>query len=272
LKLLTPQKLMNGWQWQSWENLPYLTCDLLQDWQHGFFSKAFWPHKPDALVRVLQADAQAYRVKQVHGSRVLTPAEIALESMGMTADGDLPSADGVIVDLARQSAWVASADCTPVLIGDRETGRVAAIHAGWRGTAQRIVPNAIDRLRAMGSIQEDLVIALGPAIAGKVYQVGKDVALEVGQSLFPGSSTAQGEAIFNILTALPNSPILEDAEPGKVRLDVRRAIVLQLEKMGIRSHQIAICPLCTYQDEAHFFSYRRTQEKKVQWSGIVYSS
>ncbi len=35
-----------------------------------------------------------------------------------------------------QAVWVASADCTPVLIGDVKTGRVAALHAGWRGDCQ----------------------------------------------------------------------------------------------------------------------------------------
>lgn len=260
---------MNGWQWQSREEISYLTCDLLQAWPHGFFSKSAWPRKPGELVRVLNPEAPVYRVKQVHGNRVLTPAEIALESMAMTADGDLPPADGVMSDRPLQSAWVASADCTPVLIGDRATGRVAAIHSGWRGTAQQIVPKAIERLRSQGSILEDLVIALGPAIAGKVYQVGKDVAVEVAQSLFPGTPQTQGDNMLNILQMLPNSPLIEDAAPGKIRLDVRRAIVLQLEKMGIRGQQIAVCPLCTYQDEEYFFSYRRTQEKKVQWSGIV---
>jgi len=260
---------MNGWQWQSVEGTSYLTCDLLQGWPHGFFSKSAWPRKPDELVSILQPEAPAYRVKQVHGNRVLTPTEMTLESMTLSTAGDLPPADGVMSDRALQSAWVASADCTPVLIGDRATGQVAAIHSGWRGTAQGIVPKAIERLRSQGSILEDLVIALGPAIAGKVYQVGKDVAVEVAQSLFPGTPPTQGENMLNILQMLPNSPLIEDAAPGKIRLDVRRAIALQLEKMGIRSQQIKVCPLCTYQDEAHFFSYRRTQEKKVQWSGIV---
>ncbi|MEC4806714.1 MAG: peptidoglycan editing factor PgeF [Jaaginema sp. PMC 1079.18] len=260
---------MKGWHWQFHENISYLTCDLLQDWPHGFFTQSAWPRKPHDLIQILQPKAPVYRVKQVHGDRVLTPAEIALESMAMTAEADLPPADGVMSDRALQSAWVASADCTPVLIGDRVTGQVAAIHSGWRGTAQNIVPKAIERLRSEGSIIENLAIALGPAIAGKVYQVGKDVAVEVAQSLFPSVSPTQGENMLNILQTLPNSPLFDDAEPGKIRLDVRRAIVLQLEKMGIRNSQFTVCPLCTYQDEEHFFSYRRTQEKKVQWSGIV---
>jgi copper oxidase (laccase) domain-containing protein len=42
-----------------------------------------------------------------------------------------------------------------------------------------------------------------------------------------------------------------------------------MEQLGIDSEQIAIAPHCTYQEAEHFFSYRRDQLKKVQWSGIV---
>ena len=68
---------------------------------------------------------------------------------------------------------------------------------------------------------------------------------------------------------IPDSPILPDPRQGKVRLDVRRVIALQLEQLGIEKEQIAIAPYCTYQQDDHFFSYRRTQRKQVQWSGIV---
>jgi hypothetical protein len=62
---------------------------------------------------------------------------------------------------------------------------------------------------------------------------------------------------------------LADPEPGRVRLDVRRVNLLQLEQMGIGDDQVAIAPHCTYQQPEHFFSYRRDGLKKVQWSGIV---
>ena len=71
------------------------------------------------------------------------------------------SADGLISEQSLQALWVASADCTPVLIGDVKTGLVAALHAGWRGTAAKIVPQAIARLQARGSKLDDLRIALG---------------------------------------------------------------------------------------------------------------
>ena len=252
-----------SWQWRTWEGLPYLTCSLLERWQHGFFTRQFSPRNPADLVSVLQPQAQVYRVKQVHGNRVLSAGEISAQS-----DLDsLPQADGILTQGPGQAVWVCTADCTPVLIGDEKTGQVVAIHAGWRGTAQKIVPEAIARLVAQGSELEDLRIAMGPAIAGEVYQVTADVAAEVGASIIPQNETS--DAILSALWELSNSPILPDSEAGKVRLDVRRVNELQLLQMGISREQIAIAPYCTYQQPEYFFSYRRDGLKNVQWSGIV---
>ncbi|MDB9378469.1 peptidoglycan editing factor PgeF, partial [Nodularia sphaerocarpa] len=200
----------------------------------------------------------------VHGNIVLTPQEI--ESQTGAEDSGLALGDGLISEQPLQAIWVASADCTPVLIGDVKTRQVAALHAGWRGTAAKIVPQAIARLQNQGSQIDDLRIAMGPAISGEVYQVSVEVAAEIGASITPHTEVQQ---IIAALHELPNSPLLADSHPGKVRLDVRRVNALQLESLGISAEQIAIAPYCTYQTPEYFFSYRREQQKKIQWSGII---
>lgn len=264
---------MHTWHWQTWENLPYLSCSLLQDWNHGFFTSAFSPRTPGEIVDALQPEAQVYRIRQVHGNIVLTPSEIETATEAIKTEGEAepekPAADGILTEQPDQAVWVCSADCTPVLIADAKTGQVAAIHAGWRGTATRIVPNAIARLLDSGSKLQDLRIAMGPAITGEVYQVSETVAAEVGTSIVATDTAKTTELMFKVLQQLPNSPILDDPQPGRVRLDVRRVNAIQLEQMGISSEQIAIAPHCTYQQPKHFFSYRRDKLKKVQWSGIV---
>lgn len=262
---------MHTWHWRTWEGLPYLTCSILEPWSHGFFTQQFWPRSPLELTEVLRPEAEVYRVKQVHGNIVLTPSEIEHSARGadeVEAQGlsSLPPADGLITEQAEQAVWVASADCTPVLFADSKTGQVAAVHAGWRGTAAKIVPQAIARLQNQGSKIQDLRIAMGPAIAGLVYQVSTQVAAEVGSSIIPADSS---ELILSSLHTMPDSPVLTDPQPGRVRLDVRRVIALQLEQLGISPEQVAIAPHCTYQEPEHFFSYRRDKLKKVQWSGIV---
>ena len=257
----------HGWQWQTFQEKPVLICRLLAAWPHGFFTREFYPQPPADLVTELAATATAYRVKQVHGDCILTPTEIATTES--TPDSSYPPADAVLSDAPNQSAWVASADCTPVLIGDCQTGQVAAIHAGWRGTAARIVPKAIARFQASGSKLADLRIALGPAISGDVYQFDPPIALKVGQSLSKIQQLGDPEQQWQALQALPDSPIQADSEPEKCRLDVRRILTLQLAELDIASDQWAVAPHCTFQEPELFFSYRRTHTKEVQWSGIV---
>jgi hypothetical protein len=284
---------MHTWQWQHWNDRPYLTCSLLASWPHGFFTQQFYPQSPHELIAALQPDAQVYRVKQVHGNDVLTPAEVedwiaksrrnlpdnTLDNMpdstpddmsdqsdnteNQIEDSEFPLADGMITEAANQSVWVCSADCTPVLIADVASGQVAAIHAGWRGTAQKIVPQALARLQAQGSQLQNLCVAMGPAIAGDMYQVSTQVAAEVGATV---AKTTDPVAELYEDT---NPAILPDPQAGRVRLDVRLINALQLQQAGLAPEQIAIAPHCTYQQPEYFFSYRRDRAKKVQWSGIV---
>ncbi|HIK56358.1 MAG TPA: peptidoglycan editing factor PgeF [Synechococcales cyanobacterium M55_K2018_004] len=280
---------MHSWHWHTWQGLSYLTCDLLSQFPHGFFTQHFSPRTPTELTAVLEPQAECYRVHQVHGNTVLTPAEIqqALEGDRPCEAMDsspFPPADGVVTEQGGHAAWVCTADCVPALVADVRTGQVAAIHAGWRGTATEIVPRAIARLQQQGSRLEDLRVALGPAIAGERYQVSTEVAAQVGATvLAPTPALAKTatatprsyrphdatNAIIESLWHLADSPLLPDPEPGKVRLDVRRVNLLQLKRLGLAAEQVAIAPYCTYQTAEHFFSYRRNPQKKVQWSGIV---
>jgi hypothetical protein len=256
------------WQWTQSQDKPYLTCKLLEAWPHGFFTRDFWPHPPDRLSSILDTDATVHRIKQVHGNRVLSPLQIEQSPESINSEVDRPEADALISDGVQQSLWVCSADCSPVLIGDRATGRVAAIHAGWRGTALKIVPLTVDKLLAAGSHLSDLVVAIGPAIAGRVYQVSTHVAAEVARTIYGSEDTPEAVVIEEMLE-LEHSPLHPDPEPGRMRLDVRRVNALQLERLGLTPEQVSLAPHCTYQEPEKFFSYRRTREKKVQWSGIV---
>ena len=311
------------WDEVVWQGNTYLRCQLLELWAHGFFTRQFTPQTPDELVQILSPSAQVYRVKQVHGNRVLTStaarwgapstelaASIHLNPNPASDQGTVtqpmtplttttpystspprerltaakppgvppvttatPSpyahADGLVSDDPNQAVWVCTADCTPVLIADRRTGQVAAVHAGWRGTAQKIVPEAIAQLQTQGSELADLVVAMGPAIAGDAYQVTTDVAAQVGRTVATSTDPVAE------LADLAEPPILPDTEPDRVRLDVRRINALQLAQLGLTAAQVAIAPHCTYQNPDQFFSYRRSCHQQVQragqvqWSGIV---
>ena len=189
------------------------------------------------MIQALHPHAAVYRVHQVHGNQVVLSTDITTNS----------DADGIITNLPQESVWVASADCTPVLIGDIITNQVAAIHSGWRGTAQCIIKEAIARFLATGSAPENLRFALGPAIAGTVYQVSETVAAQVCSTIVTELQSEEPATIFPALTKFPSNPLLPDSSPGKIRLDIRQVIKLQLQFLSIKEEQIAIAPYCTYQ-------------------------
>jgi polyphenol oxidase len=256
------------WQWQTWSELPYLTCDLLADWQHGFFTRQFAPRDPQEITPVLSATASTHRLKQVHGNVVFTPSEIASTTSREVETG-YAMADGVLTEEQAQAVWVASADCNPILIANRQTGNVAAVHAGWRGTSLNIATVAVNRLLAQGGSLSDIIVAIGPAIDGEVYQVTNQTGLEVCRSIAQKPLSGDVDVDIIDLLAIPNSPLLADAQAGRVRLDVRRVNQIQLEQLGVDPNHISIAPHCTFQEPEYFFSYRREKLKKIQWSGIV---
>lgn len=270
---------MHTWNWQMRDGCSYLTCSLLDNWSHGFFTREFWPRPPAKLAPVIHTEAHTFRVKQVHGNQVLSTTEIQAywdqlpiqQSTSIDEPlSDFPPADGLISQGKNQAVWVCTADCTPVLIADTQLGSVAAVHAGWRGTAAKIVPVALVRFQEQGSQLQHIRVAMGPAIAGDVYQITTEVAAQIARTVIdPTLSDQSADVITDHLLQLQKSPLLADPEPGRVRLDVRRINAMQLEQMGILPEQVAISPHCTYQEPDKFFSYRREQLKQVQWSGIV---
>ena len=241
-----------GWTWLGTYGGYFLQADLLQEFEHGFFTRQWQGRGPEGLAAHLSAGVTVHRPQQVHSARVLPASAAALAPW--------PEADGLVSDAGGQSLWVCGADCTPVLLADPRSGRVAACHAGWRGVAGGILLAAITALEADGVRREDLLVALGPAVSGGAYQVETAVAEQVAASLGVAEPWAELEAC---------GALLPDPEPGRHRLDIRAASRRQLQLAGIAAERIASCPLCTVAEPLLFHSWRRDQVKAVQWSGIV---
>lgn len=250
-----------GWTWVGCYGGYYLQSDLLTGFEHGFFTRQWQGRTPEVLVGYLSAGVTVHRPQQVHGGLVLPASKATLEPW--------PEADGLVSDAGAQSLWVCGADCTPVLLADPRSGRVAVCHAGWRGVAERILPAAVAQLEVAGCRAADLLVALGPAVSGERYQVLRVVSERVALSLTP-EATAAPTATAEALKALQAcGALLGDPEPGHDRLDIRAAALAQLLHCGIPAQQIATCPLCTVTESELFHSWRRDQVKAVQWSGIV---
>jgi YfiH family protein len=104
-------------------------------------------------------------VKQIHSGIVLDAAQVAEEG------------DALITDLAGISVGVKTADCVPILLVDPSIPAVAAIHAGWRGSAENIAAAAVRQMAARWKTRpENLRAAIGPSIGVCCYEVGAEVA------------------------------------------------------------------------------------------------
>ena len=106
-----------GWTWVGTYGGWYLQSDLLQGFEHGFFTRQWEGREPDELAGYLSAGISVHRPRQIHSAQVL-PAHAACSV-------PWPEADGLISSDGGQSLWVCGADCTPVLLADPCSGRVA---------------------------------------------------------------------------------------------------------------------------------------------------
>jgi YfiH family protein len=198
------------------------------------FSHAF-PTRDTADTELLQElrSVRVVQVKQVHGAHVaVAGGETDGTSPASPGRGQHPTEADAIVGRAKQSdvegvlaVGVRVADCVPVLVGDEETGDVAAIHAGWRGVEAGVIGAAMAALRARSP-----VAAIGPCIEACCFEVGADVAARLG--------------------------FVVREEGGKAFVDLRAAVREQLRRCGVPDDRIDDVPGCT-KHEPRFHSFRR---------------
>ena len=107
---------------------------------------------------------------QIHSADVRV-----VENLEDARDGNYKM-DALVSNVPGVLLGVKTADCVPVLIGDAKTKTFAAVHAGWRGTVNSIVVNAVQTMREnYGTNPKDLICAIGAAAGGRNYEVGRDV-------------------------------------------------------------------------------------------------
>jgi YfiH family protein len=158
--------------------------------------------------------------RQVHGRTVRWHE--ALPSGGLIVDGT----DGHATAQPGVLLTISVADCTPVYLADPTRGAIALLHAGWRGTAARILAAGVATLvEHSGSHVSDIVMHCGVAICGTCYEVGSEVA-----------------------EALGGPPI-----SGKMHVDIRAVLAAQAEALGVT--EVSISPFCTAHDTG-FHSHR----------------
>lgn len=113
--------------------------------------------------------------EQVHG-RAATVVDRDARGRGTLDAGDAVPATDVLVTASPGTVLVTLvADCVPIVLFDPVARVLATVHAGWRGTASRVVAAAVDAMTALGARPASIVAGVGPAVSPGTYQVGEEV-------------------------------------------------------------------------------------------------
>jgi purine-nucleoside/S-methyl-5'-thioadenosine phosphorylase / adenosine deaminase len=185
-------------------------------------------------------------IRQVHGAvtRAVREGDGAFEGRLQTAEGKaVLQGDGLMTNVAGVLLGIQTADCVPVLAVDARQRVVAAFHAGWRGTAARMVEHGIAAMRTeYDSRPEDLIAAVGPSIGACCYAVGDEV-----KQAFEANFTYGGELLQRV--------------GAETRLDLWEANRRQLLDAGVAAEKIFVvaeCSGCALDDAGQrlYFSHR----------------
>jgi YfiH family protein len=161
------------------------------------------------------------RIRQVHGTAMVSPAEAGA------------AADGFLLRAGDPWAAVSVADCAPVALVSDDGTWGALLHSGWRGTALGIGVRAIGALERHGVSASGIHVVVGPCIHACCYPVGLEVA--------------RGFPTF----------LLKPHRSGRFALDLPAAIMAALEGAGVPAGRLAAAPECTACLPDRFYSHRR---------------
>jgi YfiH family protein len=168
---------------------------------------------------------------QVHGAKIarVGPARAGagFEEPAETLDG----ADALFTTSKNVPIAMLAADCVPVALAEPRTGKLAVVHAGWRGMAAGVLGSALAPFEEAATVRA----AIGPSIGLDHYEVGQEVAVAISAATEAGAITKRvGPHLF---------------------LDLAGTAARILKEHGVRS--IERDDLCTACETERFFSYRR---------------
>ena len=215
-----------------------LTSELLRAAPHGFtgiangdFRAAGALERGQAVVAALGGSGPLHTVRQVHGTNIVLAPGPFDEAVG---------ADAIVSTVPGAAVAVRVADCVPVLLFS--PGGVAAVHAGWRGTAADIVRKAMQVLLTETGVPFASVrAAIGPCIRGCCYEVGDDVIAAVGM-VAPGRKWVVGRHV-----------------------DLAQANAAILASLGVPFEVVGGCTRC----DDRFWSHRRDGDAAGRQIGVI---
>jgi YfiH family protein len=245
------------WTEEAWG--PVLRCRALDALAPHLFTTRQQPltsqHDWSRVATAVDATG-VVTLTQVHGNAVVVVRR------GGELPAQRPEADILVSDHPDVAIAVRAADCVPLLLADSRTGAVAAVHAGWRGTAAGAARAALDAMeREFRTSPADIVAAIGPSIGPCCYEVGSELVDAFAAAGHPR------HLIDRWFLARP--PARGTTERPKLRLDVAAANRDQLILGGVPAAQVHSSGLCTAMHLDLLTSFRAERDQAGRLAGVI---
>ena len=203
--------------------------------------------QPERVIENRRRAAHAFGVEldslvfaeQVHGADATVVRHAERGRGAWRMDDAISSTDILVTTTLDTTLAILVADCVPMAFLDPEARVLAAIHAGWRGTAARASLRALEAMCALGAEPERIVAFIGPGVHPARYQVDEDVHEALAQAIAPGDLTSE---------------VARPAGSGRWRVDLMAANHQQLVLAGVAPTRIFDCGVTTADDD--YFSDR----------------
>ncbi len=188
---------------------------------------------------------------QVHGDRVRRVTEADL-GKGLDRAVDY-EADGLVTDVPGATLVVFGADCLTILLADPVKRVIAAVHAGWRGTASGIVERAVEAMvDGYGCHTESILAAIGPGISKCCFETDGDVPAAMVSAL--------GESA---------RPFFAEGTGGKFKVDLKGMNALRLKNCGVLTTNVDISGDCTLCKPEKYWSHRYTKGQRGSQAALI---
>jgi polyphenol oxidase len=226
-------------------NLKIFFSTLINDdkFFSGFGSKSLGDgRKTENIFNFFQINGLNYKKivipEQIHSTNVTVFDSALPENIEK-----IPETDGVITREKNSVLTVITADCSPIIFIDRNSGLIGISHQGWRGSVKRLGQKMVNKMVQLGGKKEDIFVAIGPSIGECCYFVEDERYYQ-----FVEEFNGYADKIFH-------------RHLGRLHLNLTLLNFLQLKEVGLPERNIDFFPFCTSCDKKRFFSYRRDKKE-----------
>lgn len=189
--------------------------------------------------------------KQVHKNKVkILPRDFIPSQINVGMNGY----DGLVTNNENLTLCIFTADCTPVLLCDRQAKVIGALHCGWKPLTADIVKNGIDAMKSLGTKAKNIQAVIGPCICKNCFEVGEEVLPH----------------FTNLLGRKDAKKVIAKKSLNKYLINLRKSVELRLLQLGTSETNIFHVDECTSCHNKKYFSYRKNNGQTGRLASIIH--